>query len=70
MMVHEQRGLPCSEYVDSVGDDVQADDFVIFRSVTCSPTLSGERQIEHSVLFPVSYPVGQVMGVPYAPCYS
>jgi hypothetical protein len=62
LMAHEQRGRPCSEYVESVGDDVRAGDFITFSSVTCSPALSGEKQIEHSVLFPVSSSVGQVLG--------
>jgi hypothetical protein len=48
--------------VESVGDNVRAGDSIRFSSVTCSPTLSGERQIEHSVLFPVSSSMGQVMG--------
>jgi hypothetical protein len=30
--------------------------------VTCSHIISGERQIEHSVIFPISSSVGQVMG--------
>jgi hypothetical protein len=45
LMAHEQRGRPCSEYVESIGDDVQASDFITFSSVTCSPALSGEKQI-------------------------
>jgi hypothetical protein len=62
LMAHEKRGHPCSEYVESVGDNVRADDLITFSLVTCSPTLSGEIQIEHSVLFPVSSYVGQVLG--------
>jgi hypothetical protein len=60
-MVHVQRGRPYSEYVESNGDDVRAGDFITYSSVTCSPTISGERQIEHSAMFPVSSSVGQVM---------
>jgi hypothetical protein len=58
LMAHETRGHPCSEYVESVGNDIRAGDFITFHSVTCSPTLSGERQIEHYVLFPVLSSVG------------
>jgi hypothetical protein len=43
-MAHEQRGRLCSEYVESVGDDARAGDFITFSSVTCSPALSGEKQ--------------------------
>jgi hypothetical protein len=62
LVAHEQRGRPCSEYMESVGDDVRAGDFITCGLVTCSPALSGERQIEHSVLFPVSSSVGKVLG--------
>jgi hypothetical protein len=42
LMAHGQRGHPCSEYIEFVGDDVRAGDLITFSSVTCSPTLSGE----------------------------
>jgi hypothetical protein len=47
--------------VESVGDVVRAGDFITFSSVTYWPAISGERQIEHSILFPVSSSVEQVL---------
>jgi hypothetical protein len=34
LMAHEQRGRHCSEYIESVGNDVRAGDFITFSSVT------------------------------------
>jgi hypothetical protein len=62
LMAPEKRDWPCSEYVSLLETMLEQVIFITFFPVTWSPTIYGERQIEHSVLFSVSSSVGQVLG--------